>query len=86
MTKKWASILGATVIIVALIYGLNRGIYFGSISFTDQGLIHKNCRYLFITGFSESPALGAALERFGIFQGVRLATEPDNLYCKIFRD
>jgi hypothetical protein len=78
--------LTATFVLVGAltIYGLDRGIYIGSVTAISEGLLHKNCRYLFVSGISEKPAHGGPLETGIAFRGVQLAKEPDNLYCRFF--
>jgi hypothetical protein len=79
-----ATVVIAFGAIAGVVYGLDRGIYIGSTSFVYEGLLHKNCRYLFVTGISELPAHGGPLETGIAFRGVQLAKEPDNLYCRFF--
>ena len=80
MTQKVIAIIViALAVIGSVAYGLDRGIYVGSTSHIVQGVIYKRCRYLFITGISESPAHGGAL-----FRGMQLPNEPPRLYCRFF--
>jgi hypothetical protein len=70
-----------------VVYAIDRGIYIGSSKIVSDGLLHKNCRYLFITGITEIPAHGgvANLVPSGQFpRGVQLADGSDNLYCRVF--
>jgi hypothetical protein len=65
------AILGALAAIVTIVIGLDKGVYIGSTTTTDTRTepaigggerivttTHKTCRYLFITGIAELPALG----------------------------
>jgi hypothetical protein len=68
-----AAVIGAVAAIVSIAYSLDRGIYIGSTTtantHTERAIgggektvtiTHKTCRYLFITGIAELPALGGA--------------------------
>jgi hypothetical protein len=70
----------------SILYGLDRGIYIGSTSFVDGGLLYKKCKYLFVTGISELPSHGGPLETGIAFRGVQPTKEPDNLYCRLFAE
>jgi hypothetical protein len=86
MARFWLYVILAVIFVAALtIYGLDRGVYIGSSSFANQGIIYKKCRYLFITGISEIGAHGGLLDQFGS-RGARLADWPDNLYCRFFAE
>jgi hypothetical protein len=79
-----ATVVIAFGTIAGIIYGLDRGIFIGSTSFVSEGLLHKTCRYVFVTGISDLPAPGGPLETGIAFRGVQLANAPDNLYCRFF--
>ena len=92
MKTKTVSVAGVTLaVLLVFTYGLNRGIYVGKRSYIDgetlrdgSHLIRETCRYLFITGVSELPAKGNALEQYPMFRGVRFSNQADNLYCRVF--
>ena len=74
------------------IYGINRGLFIGSTTTTKTSsyslgeekhsytTISENCRYLFITGIVEMPALGGSPST----PGQRFKEDPDTLHCQIF--
>jgi hypothetical protein len=70
--------------IAGILYALDRGIYVGSTSHMVQGLIYMDCRHLFITGISESPAHGGSLEQVPQFRGAQSPNESPKLYCRFF--
>jgi len=78
----------ALLLIGALaIYALDRGVYIGSKSAVAEGILRKNCRYLFVTGVAEVPAHGGVADQIpaGRFApGFQLAGGPDRLYCRFF--
>jgi len=76
----------ALLIAAFAIYGLDRGIYVGTASFTRDGVIFKNCRYLFVTGISEIPSRNGTTDSIPMLRGRRLPDWPDNLYCRIFAE
>jgi len=81
------------------VYGIDRGIYIGSTTTiknssypVGQGVnaetrtysvIFKNCRYLFISGIIEMPALGGHSTNM---PGQRFDEDPDTLHCRIFAE
>ena len=81
-------VIAFLVLIALAIYGLDRGVYIGSSSYTwldtrpeGGGLVFKKCRYLFVTGISELPAHGSSVPSM---PGVQQLKEPDKLYCRFF--
>jgi hypothetical protein len=77
----------AVILGVALaIYGIDRGIYIGTTSFTNEGIIFKKCRYLFVTGVSEIPSRNGVTDNVPMMRGRRLPDWPDNLYCRFFAE
>ena len=87
------------VVVIVVIYGLNRGIFVGSTSFAANGLVYERCHYLFITGVIELPARGGPLDQPHVegmpiisvpdaaqLRGTRLPFAPDDLYCRIFAE
>lgn len=85
MDKKHL-IVPALIVLAGAIYSLDRGIYIGTKSFVNEGLLIKRCRYLFITGISEVPARGAPPIGNLPKLGVQLADQPDQLYCRVFAE
>lgn len=82
------NVITAIVVIFSAIasgfYGLDHGIFIGSTSLVSEGLLHKSCRYLFVTGVVELPAHGGPLDTGKAYQGVQLAKDPVSLYCRFF--
>jgi len=79
--------VGLIIIVLAgAFYCLDRGIFLGSTSNVNEGLLYKKCRYLFITGISEQPAHGAPPIGNLPKLGIQLANQPDELYCRIFAE
>lgn len=68
------------------IYGIDHGIYIGTTTFTQEGIISKNCRYLFVTGVSEIPSRNGRTDNIPMMRGRRLQDWPDNLYCRFFAE
>ena len=82
-------IIAFVSLLVGVVYWLDRGIYLGSTSYVVQGILYKNCKYLFVTGISELPAHGGPLENVQggrMFSGRQNANERDNLYCRLIAD
>jgi hypothetical protein len=79
-------ILIVLLVVVLTIYGLDRGIYIGTTNFTREGVIFKNCRYLFVTGISEMPSRNGRTDHIPMLRGRRLPDWPDNLYCRLFAE
>jgi hypothetical protein len=74
----------ATIVLALALYGLDRGIYVGSsLESVGQSGLEKHCRYLFIRGISEVPALGGKIERL---PGFERTDEPDHLYCRLIAE
>jgi hypothetical protein len=65
--NRMISTLCLFALIAAAGYGLNHGIYVGSDTWREGDFIHRNCRYLFVSGISTLSARG------GIF-GLEKAT------------
>jgi hypothetical protein len=76
----------AFLIAFSVIYGLDHGVYVGSTSFMRDGIIYKNCRYLFVTGVSEIPSRDGRNDNIPVLRGRRLPDWPDNLYCRFFAE
>ncbi|HEY1935992.1 MAG TPA: hypothetical protein VGG99_28635 [Acetobacteraceae bacterium] len=77
----------ALLFVVAIaVYGLDHGIYIGTESFIREGIIFKNCRYLFVTGVSEIPSRNGRDDNNPMLRGKRLPDWPDNLYCRLFAE
>ena len=85
MDKKHL-IVPALIVLAGVIYGLDRGIYIGTKSFTNEGMLIKRCQYLFVTGISELPAHGGPPIGNLPKLGMQLASQPDRLYCRIFAE
>jgi hypothetical protein len=92
-----AAIITAFAAIVAIVYSLDRGIYIGSITETktlnlalrDRTLVHKTCRYLFITGIAELPALGGLDDTHlpgYAFADSSVGPTPNSLHCRLFAE
>lgn len=78
---------GFIIFAILTVYGLDHGILVGAYDQTIEKVVHKNCRYLFLTGVSEAPALGGPLEQGPRdLRGQRLPEQRDDLYCRLFRD
>lgn len=91
MKDKWFRLALAVLVILALMFVLDHGLFVGSVkSEISPGVVQKRCQYLFITGVTELPAHGSAVELLpagsGIPPGVMLPNMPDNLYCRLFAD
>lgn len=56
-------ILSASLVVGAAAYGLNRGVFLGSSTWREGGMIHRSCRYLFVTGVSDLAAHGGTFGR-----------------------
>jgi hypothetical protein len=96
--KKRYLILAVVFVAALAVYGLDRGIYIGSTTTADASaysvgagvnaethtytIIHKNCRYLFVTGITELPAHGGLATK-GL-PGAQFADEASSLHCRIF--
>jgi hypothetical protein len=82
------NVIAAIVVMFSAIasgfYGLDRGIFIGSTGFISEGLLHKSCRYLFVTGIAELPAHGGPLDTGTAYRGTQLAKDPVSLYCRFF--
>jgi hypothetical protein len=91
-SRKRHLIVAIPRMIAVAIYGLNRGIFVGSVdNVIGEELFRKKCRYLFITGVSEIPARGSVFDGIDVpyvrgMRGIHSADGPDNLYCRVFGD
>ena len=90
MKRYWIIVI---LFVVALtIYGLDRGIYIGSVSYYLQPdkprspgeVIIKHCRYLFVTGISEIPAHGGVFDQSPLTAGMQPENNAHQLYCRFF--
>jgi hypothetical protein len=84
MRRKPAILITCAVVVVAAAYCVDRGLYVGSRSFVNEGMLIKRCQYLFITGITEQPAHGAPPIGNLPKLGMQLADQPDQLYCRVF--
>jgi hypothetical protein len=73
----------AAIVLALAFYGLDRGISLGSSTEIKPGGIVKHCRYLFLRGIVELPALGGTFEQIPGFQ---VAGQPDRLYCRLIAE
>jgi hypothetical protein len=92
-SRKRHLIVAIPVAIAVAIYGLNRGIFVGSVDYViGEKLFQKKCRYLFVTGVSEIPARGSVFDAIPApeaqgFRGMYTTDRrSDNLYCRVFGD
>ena len=87
-----AAIIAALAAIITIAYSLDRGIYIGSsagtetvkYSLNEKTVVNKTCRYLFITGIAELPALGGDthLPRAYAFTDNSFGSTPNSLHCE----
>ncbi|MGO8868844.1 MAG: hypothetical protein ACLQME_20335 [Alphaproteobacteria bacterium] len=85
MKRRAVQYLIASVAVLALVaYALDHGIFIGS---TEQNvnqppayLVYKTCRYLFITGIADKPALG------GDGAGYVWRGHEAELYCRVLAE
>ena len=90
MKRYW--IVALLFVIAPAIYGLDRGIYVGSVSYylepdkprSPGEVIIKHCRYLFITGISEIPAHGGVFDQAPALRGMQSENNANQLYCRFF--
>jgi hypothetical protein len=90
------AILGGLAAIVTIALALDHGIYLGSTTTTstqapiagiERTITHKMCRYLFITGVAELPALGGFKDTPGYAideNPPRPLPEANALHCRLF--
>ena len=84
-------IIAGTSAFAGVVYGLDRGIYVGSSSyilpagsFGKEEYVVKECRYLFVTGFSKKPAHGGELDFVPTMGGRQPVNNAGQLYCRLF--
>jgi len=77
--------------VAGIVYGLDRGIYVGSSSyilpagaFAKEDYVIKECRYLFVTGFSKKPAHGGAFDYVPTLGCRQPVSNASQLYCRFF--
>jgi hypothetical protein len=91
------TIITAFAAVVSVVYALDRGIYVGSTTNIatinwqvsgGKGAVHKICRYLFITGITELPALGGleAMPGYAFAEPMPPWPTGSSLHCRFFAE
>lgn len=87
------AIVAALGAVAAVVFSLDRGIFFGSTTTSETGsytasgetynytTVHKTCRYLYVTGIAEFPALGGDFLLPG-----QSSDHPERLHCRLFKE